>query len=866
MQRNIAEPLITSLNAEPKYILPQSIINKEINNSNKTTSPIIITSVRTLSHTPFIPFSVSSQNDEPMEIDNIVDTASTSPVHNINSLNANTSAGIQNSVVDDSLKSSQNKNDTNPKLKQYLGKIKTLQQSLRRKSKKINELNDTINVFKNSSLSIAAQTPAIVLKRLSKHKPQRKKAMLPEILDTIHKRNLVSDQVNEIIKHCTDGHHHKINKYLVSFNSKESPKEYQPETQTFSVTLNILAPKAYKFICEHFTNCLPRPTNIHAWYKSFDCKPGFTNEAFTAISMAVKEAETRNQIIFINLSFDEMPIRNDDSSYVDFGGGTNFCNIPATHVFVFMAVCINRSWKIPLGYFAINYMDATQKSNLIKLCIKNLLETGVEIVGLTVDGSFTNLTSIKNLGCDLWDQQKSDYAFCLNSDTRFVITPDPVHMLKLVHDAFRDIRVFFDWKYNKIEWNYLKLLLELEQVEQMYLGNKLRKVFHNYSYSNMIVNLDVQCLSKSVADALDFCREDLQLPQFGNSKATATFIRHLNDISDILNSRKVNATGYQKPMCCENIDNLNEFIEIMVGYISGLKSEDGQELIHLHKHKTGFIGTIAGLKNIKLFYYRFISNAPLKYIPLYKCTQTHLRLFLSKIRNAYAHKPTIAEFRSAYTKLISRIKLPVNGIDFCVFLEDMGILKDASIDPIKEINTSVERFIMIRSVNTDDLETEQILNEYSHLFNVTDSLYKSYVIKFIAAFVVFKLNTDLKCAICIESLLGEVTATTLISYESKGFLIYPSESVILICEIADREFTMECSKNLNNIEMLTVRILGRLVSRDLFKNSLSHFINNNHYSLIIKSIVINYLNIKYFFVEKQISNGKSFQEKYKQIM
>jgi hypothetical protein len=41
----------------------------------------------------------------------------------------------------------------------------------------------------------------------------------------------------------------------------------------------------------------------------------------------------------------------------------------------------------------------------------------------------------------------------------------------------------------------------------------------------MKVSLATQTLSRSVADAINFCREKLNLPQFQGSEATEEFIR-----------------------------------------------------------------------------------------------------------------------------------------------------------------------------------------------------------------------------------------------------------------------------------------------------------------------------------------------------
>jgi len=59
----------------------------------------------------------------------------------------------------------------------------------------------------------------------------------------------------------------------------------------------------------------------------------------------------------------------------------------------------------------------------------------------------------------------------------------------------------------------------------------------------MKVKLATQLLSKSVADALFFCQNNLNLKDFEDYDGTIRFIRIMNDAFDILNSRNIKSTG-----------------------------------------------------------------------------------------------------------------------------------------------------------------------------------------------------------------------------------------------------------------------------------------------------------------------------------
>lgn len=64
----------------------------------------------------------------------------------------------------------------------------------------------------------------------------------------------------------------------------------------------------------------------------------------------------------------------------------------------------------------------------------------------------------------------------------------------------------------------------------------------------MKVKLAAQIFSESVAKAID-----LKLEEFKNSEATIEFIRKINSLFDILNSRNLNDYGCKQPLTPGNI-------------------------------------------------------------------------------------------------------------------------------------------------------------------------------------------------------------------------------------------------------------------------------------------------------------------------
>jgi len=87
----------------------------------------------------------------------------------------------------------------------------------------------------------------------------------------------------------------------------------------------------------------------------------------------------------------------------------------------------------------------------------------------------------------------------------------------------------------------------------------------------MKTKLATQLFSESVADAMLFCKEHLQLKSFADCEATVKFTLMINNIFDILNSRSVDAPKYKKAMCNENITEIKTFYNNFVDFVKDLK-------------------------------------------------------------------------------------------------------------------------------------------------------------------------------------------------------------------------------------------------------------------------------------------------------
>lgn len=181
-------------------------------------------------------------------------------------------------------------------------------------------------------------------------------------------------------------------------------KKYPTFVRQFVLTLHYYLPRAYNYVRKYFRFSLPHPKSICRWYQSINGNPSFSKEALNSISNRVKVTDYP---LIGTLVFDEMSIKREArytgksiSGYIDFGDDTEKeSTCLAKDALVFMFVCMNATWKVPVGYFFVNGVTTNQKKNLINQCLRVLHETGVKVAAITCDGA--NLSVMSHLQCNL---------------------------------------------------------------------------------------------------------------------------------------------------------------------------------------------------------------------------------------------------------------------------------------------------------------------------------------------------------------------------------------------------------------------------------------------------------------------------------
>lgn len=140
-----------------------------------------------------------------------------------------------------------------------------------------------------------------------------------------------------------------------------------------------------------------------------------------------------------------------------------------------------------------------------------------------------------------------------------------------------------------------------------------------------------QTLSSSVADAIQFLTEDVGLKNFENSAATVKFIKIIDRLFDICNSRNIFGKGYKVPLREANEQFWKPILLDTVEYLKQLKTVKGVPL-HRTINKTPIKGFIMSLSLLGIFD-NYVKNSEfMKYFLTYKVSQDHLELFFFTVR------------------------------------------------------------------------------------------------------------------------------------------------------------------------------------------------------------------------------------------
>ncbi|VEN63851.1 unnamed protein product, partial [Callosobruchus maculatus] len=682
----------------------------------------------------------------------------------------------------------------------------------------------------------------------------RKIHTLEALTRHLRKNNLISESAEIALNESFSDSAQALLKRVLKGKKRAT---YDAQLRAFALTLNFYSKRAYNYVRSTFNKALPHVKTISKWYSTVDASPGYMKEALVALKIKAAEASQENKRIFCSLVFDEMSIYNKIESdgrktygYVDLGTGSEAdTGEEATEALVFMLVALNSHWKIPVGYFLINKLNASEKANILINCLEFVHNSGVEIVSITFDGCPTNFAVCNVLGANLKDHLdlKTYFPHPITGQNIYIF-PDPCHMFKLVRNCFGTLKTIEDRDGRVIDWKFVEKLYYTQETEGLHLANKLRRRHLLWMREKMKVSLAVQTLSKSVADAIDFLNVDLKNPDFADSDATSTFCRIMNNMFDIFNSRNLkNKKEFEKPLSVFTEEKYFQFLEECEVYIKNLKYAG--KLIIETQRKVGFMGMLINIKSIQLLYTKLVKEEKLlKFILTYKLSQDHIEIFFSAVRSkgGFNNNPTSRQFQAIMKRLLIHQEISGSENANAVALDNTSILHCSSASPQSNCDSAKrDSEVEISSISDD-------INLNRNIWHLT--LYLEDVTAYIAGFIVKQLKKEVKCMHCLEVLETSDTISKLQVRKRYGVLVNASQYVITVCRVGENVFKEYLKKygvlrsNLSKIHSIVINQVLQCLPKNTSSCFADHIYDDeplsNHFIGLTKLILKKYINLR----------------------
>ena len=375
-------------------------------------------------------------------------------------------------------------------------------------------------------------------------------------------------------------------------------------------------------------------------------------------------------------------------------------------------------------------------------------------------------------------------------------------MFKLVRNMLANNKTIVNGKTNQaIRWDFISRLHTIQQEEGLRLANKLKRNHLEFASQKMKVNLSVQGLSNSTAQAL-LCLRDLGYADFQGCDETVEFTKVVDKLFDVMNSRNPLGKGYKSPLRAENPKSWMPFLNKAEVYLSNLKTASG-DYIYTTKRKTPIIGYILMIRSVKALFQELVhkDQAHLKYLLTYKFSQDYLELFFSAVRgmNGWNNNPTSSQFKAAYRRLLHLHDGMIEQSGNCIPQTEASVL------PCVPDGTSLPSIVpSSRKYDFDSNMVDTPDHDYC-ISSPSDCLSPmvSTVITYIAGYVARELIRTFECKSCANALYTTSPPDydkrfILINLKNNGGLIYLALDVLKIVEITERVFrrylAMYCGK------------------------------------------------------------------------
>ncbi|CAB3238852.1 unnamed protein product [Arctia plantaginis] len=521
-----------------------------------------------------------------------------------------------------------------------------------------------------------------------------------------------------------------------------------------------------------------------------------------------------------------------------------------------------------------------EEVNLLEVCnvsaaalIKRMLnchDAGIEVASMTFDGCPSNIAMSRELGC-LFEHQyqgqlKTSFPHPTTSEPVSIFL-DPCHMIKLIRNTLENKKVLQDSNGGFIKWQYFADLNTLKKKEMFHLANKLTTRHIDFKNQKMKVKLAVQLLSGSVARAIEYCDKELHILNFKNSEATVQFINTINNLFDIMNSRKFPGIDFKAPINEKNETKYLTFLEKTEVYLKHLAVPGDEQKLINSRNKTGFLGMCVCMNSLKDLYQRLVKEEKiLKFIPMYKVSQDHLEIFFSVVRShgGFNNNPSALQFKAIYKKLLVHMELKQSFKGNCVPLEHITLLTCSS--SADHINLTTKGYRSNSQIDMVNVQSLANFEEEPANFSIDLTKVSQQVVSYIAGYVVRYLLLKLDCTDCIQALVASKTQShhSFIVFKDRGGLVYPSEDVVKICNTTESvvKSNIDAKKPIDrDPKSMVMKALKLFIGSDVFNVLYGHSFEqeacSNHLVHLLRAVIQKYVDIRVkYFLKSNMTETK----------
>lgn len=516
----------------------------------------------------------------------------------------------------------------------------------------------------------------------------------------------------------------------------KSGEKYPTKVRHFCLGLVTYSTRAYEFVRKTFNNHLPAVRTIQAWFSNSDIRgePGIQEDTMERLQKIATEFREKNgRDLLCSLIFDEMHLRQQvlfSMEKMEYVGYANYGQKPgheqttvAKQAIVFLLNGIEVNFEFPVLYNFIDDLDMHARKKLIEDVIAMVTRCGIRITNITFDGYSANIPAMELLGAKLKINFNKNNQITKSQWHPYIINPingkkihvilDPCHMEKLVRNRWATCQVFYDSAGEKIEWRYVEALYEYS-LKHDFKTHKLTKRHMQWKRNMMNVQLAVETFSSSVACSMEYLM-NLGVPEFQGAKATVAFIKRMDNLFNIFNSRHCNGPNiFKRRMSKENKRVIYDFIDGTIKFFKSLKTEnyyyknapdENEEennentakntkktkkkrvVVEIKilpilktRHRTGFLGFIIAMESLKLMYDEYVEesqgNQVILNIPTYCLLQDPLEMLFGRIRacGGCNNNPNVLEFKGAYRRIQCNMRMDLSPGSNCrmfdMFLPD----------------------------------------------------------------------------------------------------------------------------------------------------------------------------------------------------